>query len=74
MKKSLALRAGALLSVGALALSACGGSDSDSASDGGFKAPDIPMVKSLGDGRVRSTSSPGPVTPRTAAPLRSTTG
>jgi putative spermidine/putrescine transport system substrate-binding protein len=52
MKKSLAMRAGAVVAAGAFALSACGSSDSagSAGSSGGFKAPDIPMVKSLGSG------------------------
>lgn len=63
MKKSLALRAGAVLSVGVLALSACGSSDSAGAkgSSGGFKAPDIAAATELGEneGQVNILAWPG---------------
>ena len=60
MKRSVASRALAVAAAGAFALSACGSSDSgDSA--GGFKAPDVPMAKSLGDneGAVNILAWPG---------------
>ncbi|MFT4263564.1 MAG: ABC transporter substrate-binding protein [Nocardioides sp.] len=62
MQKSHRMRAGALAAVGVLALSACGSSDSSgSSSSGGFEAPDVPMVKSLGEneGSVSILAWPG---------------
>jgi putative spermidine/putrescine transport system substrate-binding protein len=61
MKRSVALKVLAAAAVGAFALSACGSSDSSGGSAGGFKAPDIPKAKSLGDkeGAVNILAWPG---------------
>jgi putative spermidine/putrescine transport system substrate-binding protein len=61
MKRSAALKVLAAAAAGAFALSACGSSDSSGGSAGGFKAPDVPKVKSLGDkeGAVNILAWPG---------------
>ena len=61
MKRAVALKVLAVAAAGAFALSACGSSDSSGGSAGGFKAPDIPMAKSLGgkEGSVNILAWPG---------------
>lgn len=51
----------AAAAAGTFALSACGSSDSSGGSTAGFKAPDVPMVKSLGtkEGAVNILAWPG---------------
>ncbi len=61
MKRTVALRVLAAAAAGTFALSACGSSDSSGGSTAGFKAPDVPMVKSLGtkEGAVNILAWPG---------------